>query len=218
MDSSKWTIRNQRRGTHSGIDWWYKPQNVRTDGRGALAIDLGRLGPGQYSGGRVDSQGKSGYTRGSIEFRVHVPPTEGHLATVTLHYDGYGEHHQSSSETVRAPGPHGTWYHTFGLERSESSLRFRYDGQVVGEVTDPKLISRVAESRSLARVPRVRRRRLTNAPLDHTSTMYVDYVRVWQGLTGRPRAPRPVGGFKGSSQHRWSTGFGQEHSEALGWG
>ncbi|QUH03474.1 family 16 glycosylhydrolase [Saccharopolyspora erythraea] len=189
---------------------------MRTDGRGALAIDLGRLGPAEYSGGRIDSQGKFDYTRGSIEFRAHVPPTEGHLAAVwlqadspgdelgtaadgaevdvlesahqsdtypvTLHYDGYGEHHQSSSEAVRAPGLHGTWYHTFGLEWSESSLRFRYDGQVVREVTDPKLISRVAEFPIISHeILEFTDGDVTKAPLDHTSTMYVGYVRVWQG-------------------------------------
>ncbi|MFD6418543.1 family 16 glycosylhydrolase [Streptomyces sp. NPDC060194] len=93
LDTAKWTALDVEREPHDGIRWWYAPGTVRPDaaGRGALAIDVKRLGEGRYAGGRIETRGKYGYHGGAIEFRVHVPPTEGHLAAVWLQHPDQGD-------------------------------------------------------------------------------------------------------------------------------
>lgn len=216
VDMSKWSIRDQNRGSHSGITWWYKASNVRTDGNGALAIDLSKIDATTYGGGRIDSQGKYEFTHGSIEVRMHAPyQTNGHLAAfwlqspatghvdgsardgaeidivetshqadnfpVTVHYDGYGADHQMSSVNVSAPGLHSAWYHTYTLEWTPTALKFFYDGTQVRTITDPNLISQVQEFPILSHeILAGADGSVANAPLDFNSTVYVDYVRVWQ--------------------------------------
>ncbi|WP_432164691.1 glycoside hydrolase family 16 protein [Streptomyces sp. bgisy031] len=224
LDTSKWTARDQERTESSrsdGIRWWYKPANVRvidsTDGD--LAIDLTKLGTNQYAGGRIDTQSKYTYTYGSLEARVHVPPTNGHIGAVwaqadggltpggvidgtardgaemdimestykadkypaTVIYDGYGSGYKLSSAVVNAPSLHGTWYHTYGLEWTPTSLKFLYDGAVVRTVTDPNLISQVQEFPILSHeILASSEGSVLDAPLDFNSTVYVDYIRIWQ--------------------------------------
>ncbi|MCQ4210169.1 glycoside hydrolase family 16 protein [Streptomyces longispororuber] len=222
VSTARWTARDQERSGAAGTDrWWYKPANVRTDGNGALAIDVKQLAEGQYSGGRIDSQGKFDYTYGTIEARVHTPAlTNGHLAavwlqadagltpggavdgtardgaemditetnyqadkySVTLHYDGYGADHKSSGTVADAPGLHSTWYHTFGLSWTPTQLQFLYDGTVVRTVTDPQLISQVKEFPILSHevLDNWADGSVHDETFDWHSTMYVDYVRVWQ--------------------------------------
>jgi beta-glucanase (GH16 family) len=220
VDTAKWNILDVDRGTQSnGIDYWYKASNVRLT-NGALAIDISKLGTNSYGGGRVDTQGKFDFTFGTIEYSIHIPPTQGHLAAawlqatngltpggvvdgtardgaeidiiesfstsdqygVTIHWDGYGASHQSSNVTVNAPGLHdGTWYHVFTTSWTASQLTFSYDGTVVRTITDPDLISQVQEFAIASHeiIPYAQGN-IADAPLDYTSTMYVDYVRIWQ--------------------------------------
>ncbi|WP_428949928.1 glycoside hydrolase family 16 protein [Streptomyces sp. cg35] len=92
LDSTKWTALDQERDPHDGIRWWYKPANVRPDaaGQGALAIDVRNIGAGQYAGGRIETKSKYAWHGGAIEFKVHVPPTNGHLAAVWLQHPTHG--------------------------------------------------------------------------------------------------------------------------------
>ncbi|MEU7581503.1 glycoside hydrolase family 16 protein [Streptomyces sp. NPDC041068] len=222
VSTARWTARDQERsGAAPGDRWWYKSANVRTDNKGALAIDVRQLASNQFSGGRIDSQGKFTYTHGTLEARVHTPAkTNGHLAAVwlqadagltpggavdgtardgaeiditetnyqadkysaTLHWDGYGADHQSSSTVANAPGLHGTWYHTFGLRWTPAQLQFLYDGTVVRTVTDPKLISQVKEFPILSHevLDNWADGSVHDEVFDWNSTMYVDYIRVWQ--------------------------------------
>lgn len=216
VDTSKWTLGDGERTPHSGIRWWYKPENVGTDGKGALAIKISQLGNNQFAGGSIASEGKFDFTHGTIEWRMHVPKPVGHLGAAwvmpteegseigtgadgaeidvlenaynaakypaTIHYDGYGEDHQSSSAEVSAPGLYGEWYHTYGLEWSPDKLTFLYDGKPVREVTDPKLISQVASYPLVSHeILQFAEGDIHNAPFDETSNVYADYIRVWQG-------------------------------------
>lgn len=100
---------------------------------------------------------------------------------VTVHYDGYDADHKSSSAVVGAPGLHSSWYHTYGMSWTPSRIQFSYDGTVVRTLTDPKLISLVREFPILSHeCLQFADGRLADAPLDSDSTMYVDYIRVWQ--------------------------------------
>ncbi|MBT2505670.1 glycoside hydrolase family 16 protein [Streptomyces sp. ISL-98] len=81
LDTTKWNVRDQERtesGRTDGIRWWCKPANVHVipENGGNLAIDLRKLGTDQYAGGRVDTDGIFDFTHGTLEVRVHVPPTE----------------------------------------------------------------------------------------------------------------------------------------------
>lgn len=100
---------------------------------------------------------------------------------VTIHWDGYGEDHQSSNTVASAPGLHdGAWYHTFTLNWTPSQLTVSYDGTVVRTITDPNLISQVQEFPIVSNeIIAYAQGDIHDAPLDWTSTMYVDYVRVW---------------------------------------
>ncbi|WP_328907891.1 glycoside hydrolase family 16 protein [Streptomyces sp. NBC_00234] len=220
LDTTKWKVRDQERtetGRTDGIRWWYKPANVRVipDNGGNLAIDLSNPATNQYAGGRVDTDGVFDYTHGTLEARIHVPPTEGHLGAVwlqthswgsitgsaedgaeidliesaydddkyaaTIHYDGYGADHQQSAQVVPAAALHSTHYHTIGLNWTVSRMEFTYDGAVVRTVTDPKLISQVKEYPILSHeVLDWAEGDVTTAPMDYRSTMYVDWIRVWQ--------------------------------------
>lgn len=216
IDTSKWSIREQNRGSHSDITWWYRAANVRTDGNGALAIDLKRNSAAEYSGGRIDSQDKREFTYGSFEARIHTPyQTAGHLAAfwlqspatgnvdgsardgaeidivetshqadtypVTVHYDGYGAAHRSTTADVGAPGLHSSWYHTYKLEWTPTALKFFYDGTQVRTITDPNLISQVQEFPILSHeILAGADGSVADAALDPSSTVYVDYIRVWQ--------------------------------------
>ncbi|GAB2636403.1 glycoside hydrolase family 16 protein [Prescottella soli] len=100
--------------------------------------------------------------------------------TATIHYGGYGAGHIKSAQRVNAPGLH-SGYHTIGLSWSPSTLEFRYDGKPVRTVTDPALISTVAEFPILSQeILQWAQGSIADAPLDRASTLYVDYVRVWQ--------------------------------------
>lgn len=95
LDTAKWQVRDQERtepDRTDGIRWWYKPANVRVipDNGGNLAIDLRNVATNQYAGGRVDTDSVFDYTHGTLEVRIHVPPTEGHLGAVWLQTHSWG--------------------------------------------------------------------------------------------------------------------------------
>lgn len=62
-----------------------------------------------------------------------------------LHWDGYAKPaHKSNGALVKMPNIHDTEYHVFGFEWTPTYLKFYYDGKLVREMTDPKLIPKVA--------------------------------------------------------------------------
>jgi beta-glucanase (GH16 family) len=88
LDTSKWTAREQDRGIgNSGVRWGYKASNVRLN-NGAVALDISRPADNTYGGARIDSQGRFDFTHGTIEYRMHVPPTIGHLGAAWLQASG----------------------------------------------------------------------------------------------------------------------------------
>ncbi len=63
-----------------------------------------------------------------------------------LHWDGYAKPaHKSNGAQMETPNIHDQEYHVYGFEWSPTYLKFYYDGKVVKEMTDPKLIPHVAE-------------------------------------------------------------------------
>lgn len=126
--------------------------------------------------GNVDGSARDG-----AEIDITETAHQADTYPATIHWDGYGDEHQSSSETVSAPGLHSTWYHTYGLEWTPTELRFLYDGNVVRTVTDPNLISQVNEYPILSHeILEFADGVVQDAPLDSSSTVYVDYIRIWQ--------------------------------------
>jgi beta-glucanase (GH16 family) len=222
IDPAKWTKRNwQRTGAVYPDTWSFDPANVTTDGRGALAIHLRNPAPNEYTSGLIDSQGKFDYTFGTLEARVHIPPTNGHLAavwilptnglapggvvdgtardgaemdilesnyqadkyTTTLHWDAFdGPNHQQSSAVAQTPTLHSTWYHTVGLNWTPTKLEFTYDGTIVRTVTDPAKISQVKEYPLLSHeiLDQWADGSIHDEVFNWTSSMYVDYIRIWQ--------------------------------------
>ncbi len=81
LDTTKWTARTQARGTgNNGVTWGYAASNVRLTGANdALALDVTRTGSTSFAGSRVDTAGRWAFTHGTVEFRMHVPPAQGHL-------------------------------------------------------------------------------------------------------------------------------------------
>ena len=62
-----------------------------------------------------------------------------------LHWDGYAKPaHKSNGALVKTPKIHDTEYHVFGFEWTPTYLKFYYDGKLVREMTDQKLIPKVA--------------------------------------------------------------------------
>lgn len=62
-----------------------------------------------------------------------------------LHWDGYAKPaHKSNGALVKMPNIHDTEFHVFGFEWTPTYLKFYYDGKLVREMTDPKLIPKVA--------------------------------------------------------------------------
>jgi beta-glucanase (GH16 family) len=62
-----------------------------------------------------------------------------------LHWDGYAKPaHKSNGALMKTPGIHDQEYHVYGLEWTPTYLKFYYDGKVVREMNDPKLIPHVA--------------------------------------------------------------------------
>jgi beta-glucanase (GH16 family) len=144
---------------------------------GHLAAAWLQASNGLTPGGAVD-----GTARDGAEIDVTETFSTGDQFGVTIHWDGYGADHQSSNTVANAPGLHnGAWYHTFTLNWSSTRMTVSYDGTVVRTITDPKLISQVGEFPIVSNeIIGYAQGDIHNAPLDWHSTMYVDYIRVWQ--------------------------------------
>ncbi|GAA1575386.1 hypothetical protein GCM10009827_116570 [Dactylosporangium maewongense] len=149
---------------------------VRTNGHLAAVwlLPTGGLAPG----GRTDGTARDGAEMDIVETNYQTD-----RYTVTLHWDGFGPPaHQGSGTIANAPGLHSTWYHTFGLNWTPTKLEFTYDGVIVRTVTDPKLISQVKEYPLLSHeiLDAWADGSIRDTVFDWHSTMYVDYIRIWQ--------------------------------------
>ena len=62
-----------------------------------------------------------------------------------LHWDGYAKPaHKANGKLTKMPNLYADEYHIFGFEWSPTFVRWYYDGKIIREVTDPKLIPKVA--------------------------------------------------------------------------
>ena len=62
-----------------------------------------------------------------------------------LHWDGYAKPaHKSNGALVKTPDIHEQEYHVYGFEWTPTYLKFYYDGEVIREMREPKLIPHVA--------------------------------------------------------------------------
>jgi beta-glucanase (GH16 family) len=62
-----------------------------------------------------------------------------------LHWDGYAKPaHKSNGLLTKMPDIYNAEYHIFGFEWTPTYLKFYYDGKLIREMTDPKLIPQVA--------------------------------------------------------------------------
>lgn len=105
-----------------------------------------------------------------------------------LHWDGYAKPaHKSNGALVKTPNIHDTEYHVFGFEWTPKYLKFYYDGRLVREMTDPKLIPHVAQflyfsgscfGKNDWLVGDVRKNEFIQK--GGVEKAYVDYVRVYQ--------------------------------------
>ena len=63
-----------------------------------------------------------------------------------LHWDGYDVDHKGAGNGgVRATNMHDTVYHVFGLEWTNTFLKYYFNGRVVWQTSDPKAIAHVSE-------------------------------------------------------------------------
>jgi beta-glucanase (GH16 family) len=85
---------------------------------------------------------------GTANDGAEIDIAEGNKAdaySLGLHWDGYAKPaHKSNGAQVKTPGIHDQEYHVYGFEWTPTYLKFYYDGKVVREMTDPKLIPHVA--------------------------------------------------------------------------
>ena len=74
-----------------------------------------------------------------------VEGTKANAYSNGLHWDGYAKPaHKSNGKLVKMPNMHDTEYHIYGFEWTPTYLKFYFDGKLVREMTDPKLIPQVA--------------------------------------------------------------------------
>jgi hypothetical protein len=85
---------------------------------------------------------------GTANDGAEIDIAEGNKAdaySLGLHWDGYAKPaHKSNGAQVKTPGIHDQEYHVYGFEWTPTYLKFYFDGKVVREMTDPKLIPHVA--------------------------------------------------------------------------
>ena len=105
-----------------------------------------------------------------------------------LHWDGYAKPaHKANGKLIKKFDLYKAEYHTFGFEWSPTFVRWYLDGEMIREVTDPKLIPQVAhylyfsgscfgKSDWVDGDVRVNEF-IQNGGVDNA---YVDYVRVFQ--------------------------------------
>jgi beta-glucanase (GH16 family) len=74
-----------------------------------------------------------------------VESTKANAYSLGLHWDGYAKPaHKSNGRLIKVPNMHETEYHVYGFEWTPTYLKFYFDGKVVAEMKDPKLIPHVA--------------------------------------------------------------------------
>lgn len=74
-----------------------------------------------------------------------IEGTKADAYSLGLHWDGYAKPaHKSNGSLIKTPGIHNQEYHVYGFEWTPTYLKFYYDGKVVKEMKDPKLIPQVA--------------------------------------------------------------------------
>ncbi|MFF3357922.1 family 16 glycosylhydrolase [Streptomyces sp. NPDC002917] len=124
--------------------------------------------------------GVDGTARDGGEYDVIESTQKADAYGNTVHYDGYGADHKASSVNVDAPGLH-SGYHTYAIEWKPGQIIYRYDGNVVRTVDAQNLISQVPMFPVISHeAAEWADGSIYDAPLDHHSNMYVDYIRIWQ--------------------------------------
>lgn len=107
-----------------------------------------------------------------------------------LHWDGYAKPaHKSNGALVKTPTIHDSEYHVFGFEWTPTYLKFYYDGKMVRQMTDPKLIPHVAHflyfsGSCFGKSDWVNGDVRVNEYIQNggVGKAYVDYVRVYQNI------------------------------------
>ena len=105
-----------------------------------------------------------------------------------LHWDGYKKpEHKSNGALTKMPNLYDAEYHIFGFEWTPTYLKFYYDGKMIREMTDPKLIPKVAHflyfsGSCFGKSDWVDGDVRKNEFIQNggTDKAYVDYVRVFQ--------------------------------------
>ena len=105
-----------------------------------------------------------------------------------LHWDGYAKPaHKANGKLIKMPDLYEAEYHTFGFEWSPTFVRWYFDGEMIREVTDPKLIPQVAHylyfsGSCFGKSDWVDGDVRTNEFIQKggVAEAYIDYVRVYQ--------------------------------------
>ena len=106
----------------------------------------------------------------------------GDVVQHTLHWDGYGKHHQSAGKKVEVPG-FGDGWHTIGLEWTRDAYVFYVDGKETWRTTSG--VSHTPEN--IIQSLEVGKWAGDIADADLPDSVLFDYVRVY---ASRPRAGR----------------------------
>lgn len=89
-------------------------------------------------------EGVDGTANDGAEIDI-IEGTKANAYSLGLHWDGYAKPaHKSNGGLIKTPDIHNTEYHTYGFEWAPTYLKFYYDGNLVKQMTDPKLIPHVA--------------------------------------------------------------------------
>jgi beta-glucanase (GH16 family) len=90
-------------------------------------------------------EGVDGTANDGAEIDI-IEGTKANAYSLGLHWDGYAKPaHKSNGGLIKTPAIHDTEYHTYGFEWTPTYLKFYYDGKMVKEMKDAKLIPHVAE-------------------------------------------------------------------------
>ena len=122
--------------------------------------------------GNVDGSGRDGTEIDIIE-SIH---NENDVCNHALHWDGYGDAHTTTSQSIENCGLYDGNFHTFALEWNEDEYVFYIDGKETWRTTDG----------GVCQAPLYMKLSVESAPwageVDHSklpAEMLVDYVRVW---------------------------------------
>lgn len=94
-------------------------------------------------GGTTPGGIKDGTARDGAEIDIIEGNRQSDSYSCGLHWDGYGDAHQSNGEQVNASALHDQDFHVFGLEWSADYLKFYYDGKLTRTLDQPGLIPQV---------------------------------------------------------------------------